>query len=158
VFQADGRMMAVLCDGRTALPAGEPRQFMSYAATTRSTAKRFRTRVDASSDASRVGGDQIRQRRFENGLMVLAPPRRLYAGDHAAPGAGLGADRGLKQPERAGLGSAFGNHCARSSSFPEAKESSNGAKHEPKPFGNPGGSHHHPSAEGVTGHGVRMCW
>src|SRR5215213_878713 len=31
VFQADGRMMAVLCDGRPALPTGEPRQFMSYA-------------------------------------------------------------------------------------------------------------------------------
>src|SRR5262245_32632381 len=29
-FQADGRMMAVLCDGRAAL-GGEPRQFMSYA-------------------------------------------------------------------------------------------------------------------------------
>ena len=38
------------------------------------------TRVDASSDASRVGGDQVRHVRFENGLMVLAPPRRLYAG------------------------------------------------------------------------------
>src|SRR6187200_228888 len=31
VFQADGRMMAVLCDGRPMLPSGEPRQFMSYA-------------------------------------------------------------------------------------------------------------------------------
>jgi len=49
-------MMAVLCDGRTALPEGEPRQFKSYAATTRSTAKPLSTRVDASSDASRVGG------------------------------------------------------------------------------------------------------
>ena len=38
------------------------------------------TRVDASSDSSRVGGDQVRHVRFENGLMVLAPPRRLYAG------------------------------------------------------------------------------
>ena len=31
VFQADGRMMAVLCDGRPSLPTGEARQFMSYA-------------------------------------------------------------------------------------------------------------------------------
>jgi hypothetical protein len=31
VFQPDERMMAVLCDGRKALPGGEPRQFMSYA-------------------------------------------------------------------------------------------------------------------------------
>ena len=27
-----------------------------------------------------VGGEQVRTVRFENGLMVLAPPRRLYAG------------------------------------------------------------------------------
>jgi excinuclease ABC subunit B len=38
------------------------------------------TRVDASSDASRIGGDQVRSVRFENGDLVLAPPRRLYAG------------------------------------------------------------------------------
>ena len=38
------------------------------------------TRVDASSDPSRVGGDQVRRVRFENGLMVLSPPRRLFAG------------------------------------------------------------------------------
>ena len=38
------------------------------------------TRVDAASDASRIGGDQVRSVRFENGGMMLAPPRRLYAG------------------------------------------------------------------------------
>ena len=38
------------------------------------------TRVDASSDPSRIGGDQLRKVRFESGGMVLAPPRRLYAG------------------------------------------------------------------------------
>jgi hypothetical protein len=37
------------------------------------------TRVDAASDASRIGGDQVRRVRFENGAMVLAPARRLYA-------------------------------------------------------------------------------
>ena len=80
VFQADGRMMAVLCDGRLALPEGEPRQFMSYAGNYTFDGQTLSTRVDASSDASRVGGDQVRHVRFENGLMVLAPPRRLYAG------------------------------------------------------------------------------
>ena len=30
-FQADGRMMAVLCDGRREMPGGEARPFMSYA-------------------------------------------------------------------------------------------------------------------------------
>jgi hypothetical protein len=38
------------------------------------------TRVDASSDPSRIGGDQVRHVRFENGMMVLTPPRRLFAG------------------------------------------------------------------------------
>jgi len=80
VFQADGRMMAVLCDGRADLPAGEPRQFMSYAGNYSCDGTTLSTRVDASSDASRVGGDQVRSVRFEDGVMVLAPPRRMYAG------------------------------------------------------------------------------
>ena len=79
-FQADGRMYCVLCDGRAELPQGEPRQFMSYAGNYAFDGITLSTRVDASSDASRVGGDQIRSVRFENKGMVLAPPRRLYAG------------------------------------------------------------------------------
>ena len=79
-FQADGRMMTVRCDGRARPPAGEPRQYMSYAGTYSFDGTTLSTRVDASSDASRVGGDQVRAVRFENGLMVLAPPRRLFAG------------------------------------------------------------------------------
>src|SRR5262245_56847720 len=80
VFAADGRMMAVLCDGRAALPDGEPRQFMSYAGNYTFDGATLSTRVDASSDASRVGGDQVRTVRFERGRMVLAPPRRMFAG------------------------------------------------------------------------------
>jgi len=80
VFAADGRMMAVLCDGRATLPSGEPRQFMSYAGNYSFDGTTLSTRVDASSDQSRVDGDQVRHVRFEDGLMVLAPPRRLYAG------------------------------------------------------------------------------
>jgi hypothetical protein len=79
-FEADGRMYCVLCDGRAELPAGEPRQFMSYAGNYTFDGTILSTRVDASSDASRIGGDQLRNVSFENGGMVLAPPRRLYAG------------------------------------------------------------------------------
>ena len=79
-FQADGRMFAVLCDGRSELPAGEPRQFMSYAGNYTFDGATLSTRVDASSDPSRIGGDQVREVRFENGGIVLAPPRRLYMG------------------------------------------------------------------------------
>ena len=80
VFAADGRMMAVLCDGRPALAPGEPRQFMSYAGNYSFDGATLSTRVDASSDASRIGGDQVRHVRFEGRDLVLAPPRRLYAG------------------------------------------------------------------------------
>src|SRR6201999_3349917 len=80
VFQADGRMMAGLCDGRVSLPPGEPRQFMSYAGNYTFDGTTLSTRVDASSDASRVGGDQVRAVSFVDGKLVLRPPRRLYAG------------------------------------------------------------------------------
>jgi hypothetical protein len=79
-FQDDGRMYCVLCDGRSTLPSGETRQFMSYAGNYNFDGMTLSTRVDASSDTSRIGGDQLRTVRFENGNMVLAPPRRLYAG------------------------------------------------------------------------------
>jgi hypothetical protein len=80
VFQADGRMMTVLCDGRATLPAGEPRQYMSYSGNYIFDGKTLVTRVDASSEVSRVGGEQVRQVRFEDGRLVLNPPRRLFAG------------------------------------------------------------------------------
>jgi hypothetical protein len=79
-FTAEGRMMAVLCDGRREMPAGEPRQYMSYAGNFTFDGKTLSTRVDASSDPSRVGGDQVRTVRFDNGRLVLAPPRRVFAG------------------------------------------------------------------------------
>jgi len=80
VFQPDGRMMAVLCDGRPHLPGDEPRQFMSYAGNYTFDGRTLVTRVDASSDPSRVGGEQVRQVRFEDGRLALNPPRRLFAG------------------------------------------------------------------------------
>jgi len=80
VFQPDGRMMSVLCDGRLALPSGETRQFMSYAGTYTFDGKTLATKVDAASDPSRVGGEQVRAVRFDAEKMVLAPPRRLWTG------------------------------------------------------------------------------
>ncbi|HKA78926.1 MAG TPA: lipocalin-like domain-containing protein [Xanthobacteraceae bacterium] len=79
-FQADGRMMTVLCDGRASLPPDEPRQYMSYAGNYRFDGSTLITKVDASSDQSRVGGEQVRLVHFEGGRMVLKPPRRLFAG------------------------------------------------------------------------------
>jgi hypothetical protein len=80
VFEPDGRMMAVLCDGRASLPADEARQFMSYAGNYTFDGETLSTRVDASSDAGRIGGDQVRSVSFDGATMVLRPPRRLYAG------------------------------------------------------------------------------
>ena len=64
---------------RTALPSGEERVFISYTGNYTFDGDTLSTRVDAASDASRIGGDQVRKVRFENGGMVLAPPRRLFA-------------------------------------------------------------------------------
>ena len=69
-FQADGRMYSVICDGRVAVPDGEERVFISYTGN---------YTCDGASDPGRIGGDQVRKVRFENGGMVLAPPRRLFA-------------------------------------------------------------------------------
>ena len=79
-FEADGRMYCVLCDGRSDLPDGESRQYMSYAGNYTFDGETLTTRVDASSDATRVGSDQVRRARFESPGLILAPPRRLYAG------------------------------------------------------------------------------
>ena len=79
-FQADGRMTNVICDGRAAVPAGEERQFMAYTGIYTFDGTTLTTRVDGSSEASRIGGEQLRSVRFENGDMVLSPPRRLFAG------------------------------------------------------------------------------
>ena len=53
---------------------------MSYAGNYSFDGSTLVTRVDASSDASRVGGEQVRKVRFEDGRLVLNPPRRLWAG------------------------------------------------------------------------------
>ncbi|MEJ0015387.1 MAG: lipocalin-like domain-containing protein [Acetobacteraceae bacterium] len=76
VFNADGRMMAVLCDGRPTLPAGTLRDYSSYCGNYTFDGSRLVTRVDAASDPARIGSDQVREVRFEGSLMVLLPPPR----------------------------------------------------------------------------------
>jgi hypothetical protein len=80
VLTADGRMMAVLCDGRRELPAGAAREYGSYCGNYTFEGTQLVTRVDAASDPARIGSDQVREVRFENGLMVLRPPLRAYRG------------------------------------------------------------------------------
>ena len=72
----DGRMAAVLCDGRTDIPAGEAREYTSYCGRWTFDGKTLITRVDACSDPARMGTDQIRDVAFENDRMILRPPTR----------------------------------------------------------------------------------
>lgn len=80
VLNADGRMMAVLCDGRRAIPGSEAREYSSYCGNFTFDGKQLITRVDAASDPARIGTDQVRDVRFEGELMVLRPPLRAYLG------------------------------------------------------------------------------
>ena len=77
----DGRMMAVLCDGRAALPEGTARDYSSYCGNYTFDGQTLVTRVDASaSPRIAIGGDQVRKVRFEGGRMVLVPPPLLVNG------------------------------------------------------------------------------
>jgi hypothetical protein len=77
---ADCRMMAVTCDGRREIPGDAKREYSSYCGNYVFDGKQLITRVDAASDLSRIGSDQVRDVRFEEGLMVLRPPPRSYGG------------------------------------------------------------------------------
>lgn len=80
VLAADGRMMAVLCDSRSAVPGGAPREYSSYCGNYTFDGRTLVTRVDAASDPARLGSDQVREVHFDGELMVLRPPLRAYAG------------------------------------------------------------------------------
>jgi Lipocalin-like domain len=80
MFSADGRMVAVLCDARAQLPTGEEREYSSYCGNYSFDGTTLVTRVDAASDRSRLGGDQVRRVRFEGDRLVLMPPPRPWRG------------------------------------------------------------------------------
>ncbi len=80
VLGADGSMMAVLCDGRPEIPGGGKREYSSYCGNYTFDGKQLITKVDCALEPDRIGGDQVRDVRFENGLMVLRPPARSYGG------------------------------------------------------------------------------
>ena len=63
-FTADGRMMSVVCDGRKELPAGVSREYSSYCGNYTYDGEKLVTRIDAASNPSRIGSDQVRGVRF----------------------------------------------------------------------------------------------
>ena len=73
-FTAEGRMLAVLCDGRAELPAGVAREYNSYCGNYRFDGQTLVTRVDAASSAARMDTDQVRAVRFDGARMILRPP------------------------------------------------------------------------------------
>ena len=71
---SDGRMMAVLCDGRPTLPAGAKREYSSYCGNYMFDGSTLTTIVDANSDPARFTAPQVRKVRFEGDRMILVPP------------------------------------------------------------------------------------
>jgi len=73
---SDGRMMAVLIDGRATLPDGAKREYSSYCGNYTFDGTTLITTVDASSDPTRFASQQVRKVRFEGERMILVPPER----------------------------------------------------------------------------------
>jgi len=73
---ADGRMMAVLVDGRARLPDGARREYSSYCGNYTFDGTTLVTTVDAASDPARIGSQQVRKVRFKDERMILVPPER----------------------------------------------------------------------------------
>ena len=70
----DGRMMAVLVDGRSKLPDDTKREYSSYCGNYTFDGSTLTTIVDAASDPARMGTPQVRKVRFQGELMILVPP------------------------------------------------------------------------------------
>lgn len=77
---SDGRMMAVLIDGRAELPADTKREYSSYCGNYVFDGTTLITTVDASSDPARLASQQVRKVRFDGERMILTPPDREEGG------------------------------------------------------------------------------
>jgi hypothetical protein len=76
VLTSAGRMMAVLCDGRMSVPAGETRAYSSYCGNFTVENNTLTTTVDAAAIPERIGSREVRTLEFRDGHLVLIPPRR----------------------------------------------------------------------------------
>jgi hypothetical protein len=81
MFHPEGRMMCVLSDGRPQLPEQDAaREYASYGGSYTFDGKTLVTRVDITAQPARMGGDEVRQVRFEGSRLVLVPPPRPWRG------------------------------------------------------------------------------
>jgi hypothetical protein len=76
VLTETGRMMAVICDGRNVMPAGEVRGYASYCGNYVIEGEMLVTTVDAALVPERIGGQQRREFAFRGDKLVLKPPAR----------------------------------------------------------------------------------
>ena len=77
---AEGRMLAVLSDGRPDLPPGTTRAYRSYIGAYTFDGTTLHTVVDGADEPAWLGSDQVRAARFEGRLMILRPPARIIDG------------------------------------------------------------------------------
>lgn len=77
---AEGRMLAVLSDGRPDLPPGTPRDYRSYIGAYSFDGTTLHTIVDGADTPDWLATDQVRKARFEAGRLILRPPPREIAG------------------------------------------------------------------------------
>lgn len=75
VLARNGRMIAMLCDGRADLPAGVARAYSSYCGAYRVEGDTLTTLVDGAVDPARIGGAQVRRLAMEGERLLLMPPR-----------------------------------------------------------------------------------
>ena len=73
-------MMAMTGDGRLEVPAGQVREYNTYAGNYTFDGRRLVTKVDCCSNPAYRGTEQVRDVSYEGGLMVLRPPFRPYEG------------------------------------------------------------------------------
>ena len=78
-FTADGRMQSMVCDGRKEMPVGVARDYSSYCGNYTFDGTRLVTRVDAASDPSRLGSDQVRGATSTTSLSLSSPSTRINA-------------------------------------------------------------------------------
>lgn len=76
VLTPNGRLMAVLCDGRPELPEGEPRAYASYCGNFVVEDGYLVTTVDAALVSARIGSKQVRRIELHENRMTLFPPVR----------------------------------------------------------------------------------
>lgn len=76
ILTEGGRMLAVLCDGRSALEPDEPRAYASYGGSYEIIGNELVTTVDIALIPDRIGGQQRRRFEHRDGMLILFPPRR----------------------------------------------------------------------------------